>query len=120
MPKQIASDQHSPEEPEKKKTKKRSPKKKTSTPPPVPLKKRIERVEIGSGTYEVGSEYQVLHYSSLRWETLELKRIEEDAEGVLTFSFFSNPPGWMVVREDRVKQIPMKTKGRKRKSVVED
>jgi hypothetical protein len=117
----IASDPTgSKDQPEKKKPKKRNPRKKTSsTPSPSTSQsqatRKLQEIKVGEDIYEVGTEYEVLHFSSLRWQRLELKRIEVTQSGVIQFSFFSVPPGWMTVGEDRVRPIKKKKRnGRKR------
>lgn len=90
--------------------------------PTVPLPERLEKIETSSGLIcEVGSEYQVLHYSSQLWKTETLKRIERREDSSLWFTFFHSPPGWITVGEDRIREIPTKgNKRRKKKDVIED
>jgi hypothetical protein len=89
--------------------------------PTVPLPERLEKIETSSGLIcEVGSEYQVLHYSSQLWKTEVLKRIERREDDSLWFTFFHLPPGWITVGEDRIREIPTKGKRRKKKDVIED
>lgn len=69
----------------------------------------LPSITLGSNTYTVGEEVLVLHYSSPKWVPMTLKEIKvSSSSGNPLFYFYSSPPGWISVDQDRVKPVPAK------------